>query len=55
MLESVEGVVIREKDYGETSKIIDVFTKEHGLISLISKGSKKPKSQLSAEIGRAHV
>lgn len=47
MLDSVEGIVIKEKDYGESSKIIDVFTKKYGLISIISKGSKKLKSNLS--------
>jgi DNA repair protein RecO (recombination protein O) len=47
MLDSVEGIVIREKDYGESSKIIDVFTKKYGLISILSKGSKRIKSDLS--------
>lgn len=48
MLDSVEGIVVREKVYGESSKIIDVFTKKYGLISILSKGSKRLKSNLSA-------
>ncbi len=47
MQESVEGIVVREKDYGESSKIIDIITIKYGLISVISKGSKKIKSSLS--------
>lgn len=45
-IEKVEGIVVAEKDYGETSKIIDIITKEHGLISVMSKGSRKMKSTL---------
>lgn len=47
MLKDVEGIVLKERDYGESSKILDVFTKEYGLIGVISKGSKKVKSTLS--------
>lgn len=46
MLESLEGIVIKERDYGDTSKIIEVFTKKYGIISMIAKGSKNPKSNL---------
>ena len=47
MLKDVIGIVLKERDYGESSKILDVFTKEYGLIGIISKGSKKMKSNLS--------
>ena len=47
MLKDVVGIVLKERDYGESSKILDVFTKEYGLIGIISKGSKKMKSNLS--------
>ena len=30
MVEAVEGITVFEKDYGETSKILTVITKEHG-------------------------
>lgn len=52
MLEDIEGIIIRERDYGETSKILDVLTKEHGIIGVISKGSKKMKSSLSGVSNR---
>lgn len=47
MLEKVEGIVLRERDYGESSKILDLLTKEHGIISVLARGSKKPKNVLS--------
>jgi len=47
MLDTVEGIIIKERDYGESSKILELFTKKYGIISLISKGSKKLKSNLS--------
>lgn len=47
MLKDIIGIVLKERDYGESSKILDVFTKEYGLIGVISKGSKKLKSNLS--------
>ena len=44
MIEKVEGIVINEKAYGETSKIINVITKEYGIIGIIAKGARTLKS-----------
>lgn len=44
MTEKIEGIIIREKAYSETSKIIDVITKEHGIISILAKGGRTLKS-----------
>ena len=46
MVEAVEGITVLERDYGETSKILTIITKEHGTISVISKGCKTTKSPL---------
>lgn len=46
MIEEVEGIIVSEKAYGETSKIINVLTKEYGTIGLIAKGSRTLKSEL---------
>jgi DNA repair protein RecO len=46
MVEKVEGIIVGERSYSESSKILDVFTKEHGVIGVISKGCKKMKSTL---------
>lgn len=46
MIEKLEGIVLSEQDYGETSKILNVITKEHGIIGVISKGCRSIKSPL---------
>lgn len=46
MIEKVEGIVIGERSYSETSKILDVYTREHGIIGVMSKGCKRMKSDL---------
>lgn len=46
MKTTIEGIVLNETNYGETSKILNVLTKEYGYISIISKGSRKIKSKL---------
>ena len=40
----VEGIVVGEQSYSETSKILKIFTRELGIISVLSKGCKKTKS-----------
>jgi DNA repair protein RecO (recombination protein O) len=47
-MEEVEGIILKETPYKEHSKIIQILTKEHGLISVIAKGVKSPKSPLRA-------
>lgn len=42
----VEGLVVGEQSYSESSKILKIFTRDYGLISVLSKGCKKPKSSL---------
>lgn len=45
-LKKVEGIVISETNYSESSKILNVLTKEYGLISVIAKGCRKIKSRI---------
>lgn len=45
-LEEVTGIIVNETNYGETSKILNVITKEKGLISVMAKGCKNLKSPL---------
>ncbi|MBQ9013230.1 MAG: DNA repair protein RecO [Bacilli bacterium] len=42
----VKGIVISEKSYGESSKILNILTKDKGVIGVISKGCKRLKSPL---------
>lgn len=46
MIEKLEGIIISERDYGDTSKILNVLTKKYGIIGVISKGCKNLKSDL---------
>ncbi len=48
MMQKVEGIVIRTMDYGESNKIVTLFTRELGKIGVMSRGAKKPKSRLAA-------
>ena len=48
MLQGVEAIVIKTQNYGETHKIITVFTKQLGKITALSRGANRPKSRLSA-------
>lgn len=48
MVEKVEGIVLSETPYKESSKILNIYTKEHGLIGIIAKGAKSLKSPLRA-------
>ncbi len=43
MLKEVEGIIINETSYRETSKIINILTKE-GIIGIVCKGAKSIKS-----------
>lgn len=47
MIKEVEGIIIKETPYGETSKIINVYTKE-GIIGIMCKGAKSLKSPYRA-------
>ena len=42
----VEGIVISETNYSESSKILKVLTDEYGVISVMSKGCRNLKSKL---------
>jgi DNA repair protein RecO (recombination protein O) len=48
MIHKVEGIVIRTTDYGESNKILTIFSRELGKIGVMSRGAKKPKNRLSA-------
>ena len=46
MIKKVEGIVIREIPFKNTSKIITLLTKEYKTVSVIAKGAKQIKSKL---------
>ncbi len=46
MLSDVEGIILNTTLFGESSKIINVYTKEYGVIGIICKGAMGMKSKL---------
>jgi len=45
-----EAVVLRSLDYGETSQIVTLFTREHGKLGVMAKGARKPDSKFGATL-----
>ena len=48
MFNKGEGIVLKTTDYGETNKIVTLFTKNWGKIGVMARGAKKPSSKLSS-------
>lgn len=44
--EKIEGIIVGETNYSESSKILSIYTKEHGIVSAIAKGCRRLKSSL---------
>lgn len=42
---SDEGIVLARRNFGEADRILSVYTKNHGRLSLIAKGIRRPKSR----------
>lgn len=45
-IQKVKGIIVKERSYKESSKLLDIVTLEYGVISVIAKGAKKLKSNL---------
>ena len=45
MIKQVEGIIISTVDYKESSKILNILTKNEGLIGVIAKGCKSPRNK----------
>ncbi len=43
-----EGIILRSIPYGESHKIVTIFTKEAGKVTAMARGAKKPASRLAA-------
>lgn len=48
MIKKIEGIVVSDVDYKESSKIINIFTKDMGVIGVLARGCKKIKSNISS-------
>lgn len=48
MLQADVGIVFHHLNYSESSVIIKVLTREHGLVSILKKGAKRKRSKTSS-------
>lgn len=45
-----EGIILRRRDFGESDRILVLFTRKLGRISGIAKGSRKPSSKIAGHL-----
>ena len=45
-IEKIKGIIIKDINYKESSKVLHILTKEYGTIGVISKGCRNIKSKL---------
>lgn len=50
MLEKIDGIIIKTRDYGETHKLVTILSKNIGKFTALARGAKKPKSRMAAVI-----
>lgn len=50
MIERTEAIVLRSIDYGETSKILTLYTRSAGKLGVIAKGARSSKSSFGASL-----
>lgn len=43
---SIDGIVLKEADFGESSKMLTVFSGEQGIVRVCAKGVRKPNSKV---------
>ncbi|GEK35225.1 DNA repair protein RecO [Kurthia sibirica] len=47
MLNKLEGIVLKNRPYGESNKVVILMTEEAGKIAVMARGAKKPSSRLA--------
>ena len=45
-----DGIVLRRRDFGESDRILVLFTRKLGRVSVIAKGARKPSSKISGHL-----
>jgi DNA repair protein RecO (recombination protein O) len=50
MIEKAEAIVLKSKKYGETSKIVTLYTREFGKLSVIAKGSRSRNNRFGSSL-----
>jgi len=49
-VDQAESWVLHTRPYRETSLLVDVFSREHGRLSLVARGGRRPQSSLRARL-----
>lgn len=50
MIITTEAIVLKAMKYGETSRIVSLYTRDHGKVSVIAKGARAAKSKYGAAL-----
>jgi len=50
MIVETEAIVLNSMKYGDTSKIVSLFTKSFGKVSVLAKGSRKAKNKFGSSL-----
>lgn len=45
-----EGVILSRRNFGESDRILTVFTRDHGKLTLLAKGVRRPKSRKGGHV-----
>ncbi len=48
MIIRLQGIVLKNKTYGESDQLLYVFTQERGKLTIVVRGSKRPRSRFGA-------
>lgn len=47
---ATEGVILARKNFGEADRLLTIYTKDHGKISAIAKGVRRPRSKKAGHL-----
>ena len=50
MIVRTDAVVLHAFDYGETSRIVRLLTRQHGVIGVLARGARRPKSTFGSAL-----
>ncbi len=50
MIEKTEAIVLHSRKFGDTSKIVNLYTKDFGKLTVIAKGVRKAKSKFGSAL-----
>ena len=50
MIVRTDAVVLHAFDYGETSRIVRLLTRQHGVLGVIARGARRPTSQFGSTL-----